>query len=72
MKMLACFLLFSMMGGAAEVIFIGAHGFIKGRSGQTEPKLPASSASTCSQRLPATSSAGVMESNAMGPEPNRL
>jgi hypothetical protein len=44
MRILACFLLCSMMGGVSEVLFIAGKNFIKGRLGRTARKLPDSSA----------------------------
>ncbi len=45
MRILACFLLCSMMGGASEVLYAEAKNSIKGRLGRTSRKLPATSAS---------------------------
>jgi len=45
MRILACFLLCSMMGGASEVLYTEAKNTIKGRFGRTSRKLPATSAS---------------------------
>ena len=46
MKILACFLLCSMMGGASEVLFIEAKNSIQGRFGRTVRKFPTTSAPT--------------------------
>jgi len=46
MRILACFLLCSMMGGASEVLFAEVKNSIKGKFGRTAGKFPVTSAPT--------------------------
>lgn len=46
MRVLACFLLCSMLGGASEVLFLAFKDSIRGRPGRASRKLPEVSAST--------------------------
>ncbi len=66
MRILACFLLCSMMGGVSEVIFIAAKNFIKGRFGRTTRESPDGSASR-QERVPSViDGVPTMETNAVG------
>jgi len=68
MKMLACFLLFSMIGGASEVIFIGAQCFLRGQPGRRGKQQSAASDSTLPGTLPVARGATSMEPSTAGPE----
>jgi len=66
MKILACFLLCSMMGGASEVLFGAARNSIKSRFGRAVRGLPDSSAPTLAQTTIETDGMHVSEQNAAG------
>jgi hypothetical protein len=51
MRILACFLFCSMMGGASEVLFDAAKDFVKGKFGGTARQQPDTLARTAAERL---------------------
>lgn len=68
MRVLACFLFFSMMGAASEVLYLAGKNFIKGRFGGMPRKLSETSGPTQAQVDFGNDGMSTIEANAGGLE----